>query len=78
MALLKLATPLRLSATIATVCLPKQGQRVSLDAKCFITGWFCPAVFMFLSLPITVDLLILNFDSESLIGLKYNVYPCAA
>merc|ERR1719167_130504 len=38
-ALIKLATPVRLSAYVNTACLPVQGSRAPAGSQCYITGW---------------------------------------
>lgn len=40
-ALLKLKTPVLLSAKVNTVCLPEQGSRIGAGHHCYITGIFC-------------------------------------
>ena len=42
-ALVKLEKPLKLSSKINTVCLPKQGQRIPVGTRCYITGTLCEA-----------------------------------
>ncbi|XP_048587764.1 chymotrypsinogen B isoform X2 [Nematostella vectensis] len=38
-ALIKLASPAKLSPTVNTVCLPKQGSLAKPGGNCYITGW---------------------------------------
>lgn len=38
-ALLKLTSPVKLNGHVRTVCLPRQDEKVSVGARCYISGW---------------------------------------
>lgn len=55
--LLRLSTPVILSAQVNTVCLPKAGSRIPTGTKCYLTGMLNILIRKFLNSTIDLDAL---------------------